>query len=94
MVGASPNSSPFTIDSKTGVLTVSSTAKLNYETQKTYTISVGVSDGTQEVIKAFTINIKDVLEAGQINLSTNLVAENVGGATVGTISSMRELLTL
>ncbi len=32
--------------------------------------------------------MKDILEAGQINLSNNLVAENAVGASVGTVSSM------
>ncbi len=38
------------------------------------------------VTKNFTINVQDILESGQIDLSNSVVAENAAGAAVGTVT--------
>ncbi len=63
---------------------------VDYETLKSDTITVEVSDGVTKTTKTFTIGIIDVNEApGSVALSKSTVAENSAvGATIGTLSAV------
>ncbi|WP_413814047.1 cadherin domain-containing protein [Rhizobium sp. Leaf453] len=63
---------------------------IDYETVKSDTITVEVSDGVTKTTKTFTIGITDVNEApGSVALSNSTVAERSKlGTTVGTLSAI------
>ena len=83
-VGA--DAAAFDIDSKTGQLKTK--ASLDFETQKTYAVTLTVSDGKLTGTLAATINISDVNEAPAFatdSLTTHAVAENTpAGENIGT----------
>ena len=64
-------------------------ASFDFETKSSYSIRVGVSDGTLSFAKQFTITVSNVNEAPtNITLSASSIAENQPtGTTVGTFSS-------
>ena len=76
----------FDIDSETGQLKTK--ASLDFETQKTYAVTLTVSDGKLTDTLAATINISDVNEAPVFatdSLTTHTVAENTpAGENIGT----------
>ncbi len=53
----------FLIDATSGIITVAPNANLDYETQSIYNIAVSVSDGKQQTIQNFTLNVRDINEA-------------------------------
>ncbi|MYB02351.1 leucine-rich repeat protein, partial [Candidatus Poribacteria bacterium] len=76
----------FDIDSETGQLKTK--ADLDFETQKTYSLTLIVSDGTLTDTVAVTIKVSDVNEAPVFaakSLTTHAVAENTpSGESIGT----------
>ncbi|WP_285907335.1 tandem-95 repeat protein, partial [Pseudodesulfovibrio pelocollis] len=74
------DTSPFTIDPATGVITLKEGANLDYETTASYTVEVTVSDGELTTTRQLTINVGDVNEipvAGDDELGTITVTEGV-----------------
>ena len=82
--------SPFSIDDETGQLKTS--GALNYETKDSYTVTVTVSDGSQNDTITVTINVTDVNEAPvfaddstTLSVAENTVANtNIGSAITAT----------
>ena len=60
------DSDVFQIDAATGTISVANPGLLDHETQDTYTLQVGVSDGNQQTIEELTINVLDVAAEGSI----------------------------
>ncbi|WP_287557241.1 tandem-95 repeat protein [Pseudodesulfovibrio sp.] len=75
------NTSPFTIDAQTGVVTLKNGASLDYETTAAYEVEVTVSDGFASTTKTLTINVGDVNEAptGQDIDLGSIHEDGVGG---------------
>ena len=81
----SDNSVPFIIDGDK----LKTSGALDYETQTTYTIEVTSNDGTNDIVKNFTITVNDVNEPPtNLTLSNNSVNENVNNGTeIGTFTT-------
>ncbi len=77
----------FEIDEGTGQLTTKQGASYDYETKASYTVTVGVSDGTAADSIAVTINLADVNDApvfSEGDSTTRSLAENTAaGQNVG-----------
>jgi hypothetical protein len=78
----------FTINSTTGVVSVTDPTKINFETAPghAYTVTVQSSDGTLANSQTFTIAVTDVAPSAPVdsNGATNTVAEGAAnGSTVG-----------
>ncbi len=78
----------FTVNAQSGVLSLVPGIALDYELQTSHAVKVGVTADGVTIIKDFTINVKDILEARPVNLSNALVAENAIGAAIGTVAIM------
>ncbi|MBL0135869.1 MAG: cadherin domain-containing protein [Chitinophagaceae bacterium] len=83
--------SAFSINASTGVLSVSNSAALNYETITTFSLVVKVQDnGTVSLSNqaTVTINVNNLNEAPIINSQTFAVNENSAvGTTIGTVTA-------
>lgn len=69
----------FTIDASTGVVTLASA--LDYETATSHTLTVYASDGVEESHSDFTVNVVNVDESANANLSVTGTAEEGGSLT-------------
>ncbi len=85
----------FTINASTGVITVLDGSLLDFETTTSYSLEVGVSDGTASATATLTIEVVDVNETQNINRAplvsdqTFYIQENSAlGAVVGTITAL------
>ena len=80
------DASPFSIDDETGQLKTS--AALNYETKDSYTVTVTVSDGSQNDTITVTINVTNANDApvfAATNDTALTIAENTAaGTNIGT----------
>ena len=74
---------PFRIDANTGALYVNGT--LDYEARSSYTLIVGVSDGTFSEEMAVTVDVTNVSEPPVGIPATFAVAENEKGAFLGQV---------
>ena len=74
---------PFRIDANTGALSVNGT--LDYEARSSYTLIVGVSDGTFSEEMAVTVDVTNVSEPPVGIPATFAVAENEKGAFLGQV---------
>ena len=61
----------FSLDSITGILTVSDSEALNYEIQSAYTLEIKVSDGSLSTIGIFNIYLRDIDETAILNIQIN-----------------------
>jgi uncharacterized delta-60 repeat protein len=88
IVGGIP-SNPFSINSA-GVITVSNTAALDFETNPTFTLQVKVTDGGGlNVTQPVTVSLTDVNETPTITANQSFtIAENLAaGSQVGTVAA-------
>ena len=61
---------------------------LDYETSKTHSVTIKVSDGVKTTSKDFTINVTDVYEPSDLTLSKETVDEDAAiGTVVGTFTA-------
>jgi hypothetical protein len=79
----------FAIDSSTGKLTVADTTKLDYETIKSFILTVKVSDGENTAETTVTVNINNLNDNTPVRKDAEFVVdENAGnGTTVGTVEA-------
>ncbi len=79
----------FAIDSKTGVITVNDSKKLDYETTPVFSLSVQVSDSVNTATATITINIRDLPEEVLVaeDQSFQVDENSPGGTVVGTVAA-------
>jgi hypothetical protein len=84
----------FTIDGKTGVVSVADGSKLDFETATSHTITVQATDGTASSSQTFTINVTNVAPTTPVD--TDMAANTVrtgaaAGTTVGITASASDV---
>lgn len=83
-------STVFSINASTGNIQLKTGAKLDFETQKSYTLKIRATDNAPKPLSAdqdFVINVVDLNEAPTLNDKQFTIAENpLAGAVIGTIT--------
>jgi len=92
------SSSAFSIDTNTGVLSVTTATELDFETTPQYTLGITVSDdaGNVSIAKDVIINVTDINEAPIITSQANAIAleNNLFSFDITAIDSENDPLTI
>ncbi|MDF2857287.1 MAG: calx-beta domain protein, partial [Neobacillus sp.] len=83
------DSASFAIESSTGKITVTDTTKLDYETSKSFILTVKVSDRENTTDATVTVNLKNLNDNSPVGKDAEFaVVENAGnGTAVGTVEA-------